>query len=119
MGQKVKPNYVAGNIAQTMNIFFSDIRHLRYPSLKHTPNKGCLLSGKKGIGKTLEFDVLNKFLKFDPNSNRQIKIMSVLQIEEQYKIARDQKKGAEFIDDIVNIPELMIDDLEEELKNAK
>lgn len=110
-GTWVKQNYVRGEIARVMNIFFSDQREHKWPSLKHTPNKGLMLSGPKGIGKTMEFEILNKVLQFDPNSHRHIRIMSVLEIEEQYKKACENKRGASFISELVNEKELMIDDL--------
>lgn len=111
IGERVKSNYLRGEIAQTMNIFFSSSRSKKWMSLQHTPNKGLLLSGPKGVGKTMEFEIMNKFLQFDPNSSRRILIKNVKQIQEEYKIARDARKGAEYIDDLVNAPELMIDDL--------
>lgn len=111
IGRNMKPNFVPGEIDYIMVIFLSDKRAIKYPSLEHLPNKGILLSGKRGIGKSFTFEIYRKVIQYNPNLNRPIVIKSVLQIEEEYKAAKDEKKSGEYLKDLINTPELVIDDL--------
>ena len=111
IGRAMKPNFVTGEIDKIMVIFFSDKRSIKFPSLVHLPNKGIILSGKRGIGKSFVFEILRKLIQHNPNLNRPVIIKSVLQIEEEYKAAKDEKKSGEYLKELINTPELVIDDL--------
>lgn len=113
-GKKIKASYVPDHIAQVMVIFFSNKREIKYPSLVHTPQKGLMLSGPRGCGKTMAFEIYRKLIMSDPNYSSSVKLISVREIENEYKLARESKKEAQYLNDLVSYPELIIDDLGDE-----
>lgn len=94
--------------------FFSEERVQYWPSLKLEPTKGLLLAGPKGIGKSISLKTAVRMVTCDPNLNRKIKILTVLQIEQQYKYHLENKKGQEYLDELTYYPELVIDDIGKE-----
>lgn len=111
IGRNMKSNFVPGDIDRILVVFFSNKRSIKFKSLENIPNKGILISGKRGIGKSFAFEIYRKVIQYNPNLNRQILIKSVLQIEEEYKAAKDEKKSGEYLKELINAQELVIDDL--------
>lgn len=105
------PNYDLDEVGQTLAVFFSSKAEVAYPAIKRFPNRGIMISGPKGIGKTLGFKIYGTILAFDPNSNRRLKVISVKTIELEYKDASEKQRGAEYLKELVAYPELCIDDL--------
>lgn len=110
-GDRVIPGFVPDDISAIVATFFSDLRADKWKSLKHTPNKGLLLAGPKGIGKTENLRTFAKMVANDGNLNRRPRIVSVKQIQEGYKQAQENSRGAQFVEDLSNCPELIIDDI--------
>lgn len=110
-GNLLYPGFVPDEISAITATFFSDLRASRFKSLLHTPNKGILLAGPKGIGKTINLRIFSKMVTNDANQNRRPRLISALEIQEGYKQAQERDKGAQFIEDLVNCPELIIDDI--------
>lgn len=103
-----KPDYVSQYYVQ----YFSDKRIQFYKSLQQNPNKGLLVMGGKGIGKTINFFVYRKIkhrFSFQP-----FKIVSAKEIETQVRI-----QGESFLSELIECPELVIDDIGTESQTFK
>lgn len=111
IGQSILNGYTPDYISALTCIFFSKNRTDKWPSLQHTPNKGILLAGPKGIGKTINLIIYAKIAcNYNPLHNRP-RLVSAKEIQESYKILQQNGLGAKYIEDLVNCPELIIDDI--------
>lgn len=110
-GNLIMPGFTPDEISVMTSTFFSNLRDVKWKSLTHTPNKGILLAGPKGIGKTINLRVIAKIISNDGNQNRRPRLISALEIQEGYKQAQENDKGAKFMDELANCPELIIDDI--------
>jgi hypothetical protein len=116
--RSIVPNWIPDEASEVMKMFFSDMRENKWPKLEHTPLSGLCLVGGRGIGKTISFKTMVKLIFFDPNTNSQMWVIDVLEIEEGYRHARSQDtdRSAEWLYKLVNYPILVIDDLGRENK---
>lgn len=106
---KIKAGFQIDEISRVVILFFSDKRVQRWKSLENQPNKGFILSGAKGVGKTLNFQILCRVIA--DNTSIQPLLISVKEIQSRYRLQQEQGKGEEFLQYLVNKEFLVIDDL--------
>jgi len=112
IGVKLKPQFKPDTITEVLVKFFCSQREEHFPSLKIQPNKGLILMGFVGVGKTLNFAIYRSIqAKVDGIGMR---IISSKEIETQFK-----QEGEIFIQSLIDADELMIDDLGAESKSIK
>jgi hypothetical protein len=101
------PGFKADYVSDHYMEFFR--KHSGYPALKLQPNKGFFVMGPKGLGKTLNFHAYRKLqTKF---AQQQMVILNVVQMEKEFKRRAELKTSGEYMDELIKIKELVIDDL--------
>lgn len=103
-----KPDVISGVVVN----FFSNERGVHHPSLNTMPNKGLMLMGSKGIGKTINFLIYQRIQA--RYGELGMRIVSAKQIETNVKI-----RGEQYIQDLIDCKELMIDDIGTESQTFK
>lgn len=112
IGIKINRNFKPDLISVIVLNFFCNEREKFFPSLINNSNKGLMLMGFVGVGKTLNFIII-KSIQAKINGIG-MRIISVSEIETQFKM-----QGESFLQELVNADELLIDDLGSEAKSFK
>lgn len=106
---KIMPGFKIDSISNVVILFFSRHRADQWKSLVTEPNKGLILCGAKGIGKTVNFRILCRVIT--ENTQYIAKLISVKEIQSQYRLNQEAGKGEEYLQTLINTPFLVIDDL--------
>jgi len=97
-GKNFSPNYTIDKLANTyINYFSTDNEKLK--------GKGLIILGSKGIGKTLNFLIYQR-VRASNGEGMNVMCLEVKEIEHMFKM-----KGQSFIDEMRNVPELIINDV--------
>jgi hypothetical protein len=106
---KMMAGFQPDEISRLICLFFSSKRIEKYKSLEIEPNKGLLLSGGKGIGKTINFQILCRVVV--ENTSYYPKMISVKEIQSNYKSNQENGKGEQYLQTLIDTEFLVIDDL--------
>lgn len=107
--QKIMSGFIPDSVSAIICLFFSPQRANKWKSLEIEPSKGLILSGGKGIGKTINFQIICRIVA--ENTGYYPKMISVKEIQSNYKVNQEQGKGEQYIQSLIEIPFLVIDDL--------
>ena len=106
---KIMSGFQPDEISKLICLFFSSQRANKWKSVEIEPNKGLILSGGKGIGKTINFQIMCRVIA--ENTSFYPKMISVKEIQSNYKVNQEQGKGEQYIQSLVDVEFLVIDDL--------
>lgn len=112
VGIKCTNNFKPNLITEILVKFFCSDREKYFPSLIQKQNKGLMLMGFVGVGKTLNFLIYRTIQSKIEGIG--MKVISAKQIETQFK-----QFGESFIQELINYDELLIDDIGSESKTIK
>jgi DNA replication protein DnaC len=110
-GNKITKGFICDSVSAIVLNFFCQERVENYPSLANS-NKGLLIMGAKGIGKTINF-IVYRSIQAKLNGIG-MRIINVKQLETQFKI-----QGEAYIQELIDCDELLLDDIGSEPRSIK